>query len=86
MSSKYSLSSGFKRSTNIHDIRKNLFDKDDVKRIDCSLDHNLRDENLVCPRGFEQVGRRCIHRETPDHGIVLNRDPFAEKVLRELKK
>jgi len=86
MASKYSSSAGFRQSSNAYDIRKNLFDKDDVKKIDCTLNHNLRDENWVCPLGFEQVGRRCIYRETPDHGIVYNRDPFMTKVLEEMKK
>ena len=79
-------SAAFRPSTNVYDIRRELFGKKQVKDIDSTMDFNLRHENWVCPDGWEQKGNRCVFQDIPYPTWYAWNEPFKARVLRELKK
>lgn len=79
----------FRPSSNVYDIRKDLFGAEQVKRIDSSMDFNRRHEDLVCPAGYEQdekASNRCIYKGIPYPSWYTLRDPFKDAVMEKVER
>ena len=78
----------FRPSSNVYDIRKDLFGAEQVKRIDSSMDFNRRHEDLVCPAGYEQdakTANRCIFKGIPYPSWYKWHDPLKDSVMKSLE-
>lgn len=79
----------FRPSSNVYDIRKDLFGAEQVKRIDSSMDFNRRHEDLVCPAGYEQdekASNRCIFKGIPYPSWYKWYDPLKDAVMKSMEK
>lgn len=79
---------GFRPSTNVYDVRKEIFPPNYVEAVDNTLDFNLNYWEVQCPLGYEQrkVGdkRRCVYKEMPYPTFYRGHDIFKAKVLEKL--